>query len=427
MKAPRNGSQAWTAVRIGDIGRVVTGKTPPTVRQELFGEQYPFITPTDIDGGARMPETDRFLSEAGRAYQRNLLLPERTIGFVCIGATIGKACLTDRPSFTNQQLNSVIVDRTRHDPDFVYYALKHAAGEIKARAGGAATPIVSKALFSDFRLIVPELDEQRRIAAILSAYDELIENNSRRIAILEEMARTLYREWFVHFRFPGHEKVRMVDSALGKIPEGWAVKPLREICELVMGQSPKSEFYNEDGDGLPFHQGVSDFGDHFPVDRIYCTALNRVAEEDDVLFSVRAPVGRINVATKRIVIGRGLCAVRNRESQQNFTLYQLKDRFGEEDMMGGGTIFKAVTKRDVEEIRLLVPGEPWRSAFETHATPLRLQMRALTLKNANLRTTRDFLLPKLVSGEIDVSDLDIAVPESSPETPAAGDAVAGAR
>ena len=130
------------------------------------------------------------------------------------------------------------------------------------------------------------------------------------------LAQALYREWFVHFRFPGHEKVRLVDSPLGKIPEGWHHKTLIEMAGITMGQSPKSIYYNLDRKGLPFHQGVRDFGSRFPSHKVYCTVQNRLAEPGDILFSVRAPVGRINIAKDRIIIGRGLAAIRSRFGQQ---------------------------------------------------------------------------------------------------------------
>ena len=120
----------WRDIAIGELGKVVTGKTPPTSRLELFGEDYPFITPTDIDGSSHLVRTERFLSEEGCHYQKTLLLPSSTVCFVSIGATIGKICLTDRPSFTNQQINSVVVNG-QNDARFVYYLLKHEAEKIK--------------------------------------------------------------------------------------------------------------------------------------------------------------------------------------------------------------------------------------------------------------------------------------------------------
>ena len=257
------------------------------------------------------------------------------------------------------------------------------------------------------KIFCPPLPTQRKIATILSTYDDLIENNTRRIKILEDMAQTLYQEWFVHFRFPGHENVPMVESPLGPIPQGWEVKQLGEICDVLMGQSPKSDFYNETGKGLPFHQGVTDFGQRFPTDRVYCTVKKRIAEVGDILFSVRAPVGRINVANKKIVIGRGLSAIRSKSGNQAFMHQQLKDKFQEEDTMGSGTIYNAITKSDLLSIQLLKPAKLIVANFEEAAEPISLELANLTIKNTNLRQTCDLLLPKLISGEIDVSELDI--------------------
>jgi type I restriction enzyme S subunit len=165
--------------RIGSLGRVVTGKTPPSARPELFGEDYPFLTPTDIDGQRRYIEAERSLSPGGRDFQPTLLLPPKTVCVVCIGATIGKVCMTGHPSFTNQQINSIIVNEAEHDAFFVYYLLTTLRDELKSNAGGAATPIINKTAFSEIEVGVPPLPIQRRVACILSAYDELIENNLR--------------------------------------------------------------------------------------------------------------------------------------------------------------------------------------------------------------------------------------------------------
>ena len=267
--------------------------------------------------------------------------------------------------------------------------------------------------FPDFSITVPPLPAQRKIAAILSAYDDLIENNLRRIKILEEMAQNLYREWFVKFRFPGHQNARFTDSPLGPIPEGWEVGQLIDVCHLTMGQSPKSEFYNTNGIGLPFHQGVTDFGDRFPTERLYCTVEARIAEQGDILFSVRAPVGRINIAKTRMVIGRGLSAIRHKAAYQWFVFHLLKENFKEEDTMGGGTIFKSVTKNDMETIAFILPVEALVQQFEQLVEPSDNQIENLTRKNTILRRTRDLLLPRLISGEEDVSELDIAVPEEA--------------
>ena len=319
---------------------------------------------------------------------RRALITEREKGWLC-----GTGCL--RISLGN----SVI------DPRFLYYYLAQPTlvQWIHNQAVGATMPNLNTSIIRSIPIRYPPLSIQRKIAAILSAYDDLIENNTRRIAILEEMAQLIYREWFVHFRFPGHEDVEMVESGLGLVPEGWEVVKLKEVCHLTLGQSPPSKYYNEEGEGLPFHQGVADFGDRFPVDRRWCTITERTAEPGDVLFSVRAPVGRMNLARRKIVIGRGLHAIRSRTGHQAFIYQQLQEKFHEEDMMGGGTIFKSVTKRDMQNIDLLMPPRSHRERFEQLMRPVYRQLEVLTDRNEILRDMRNLLLPRLVSGQLDVS------------------------
>lgn len=300
---------------------------------------------------------------------------------------------------------------TRAVPRFYAYLFRSRLirDNLTAYGGGTNISNLNQKILNELVVPCPPLSDQAKIASILSAYDDLIENNLRHIKILEEMARLIYREWFVKFRFPGHKKVKLVDSPLGKIPEGWEVRSLGEECYLVMGQSPKSEFYNTIGEGLPFHQGVTDFGDRFPRDRIFCTVDNRVANSGDILVSVRAPVGRINLAHTKLIVGRGLCSIRNREGYQWFAFRQLREHFREEDLMGSGTIFKAVTKKDMESIPFLVPDDDYLEMIEQTLEPIEHNINTLSKKNITLRRTRDLLLPRLVSGEVDVSELDIAM------------------
>jgi type I restriction enzyme S subunit len=259
-------------------------------------------------------------------------------------------------------------------------------------------------LLKEMPIEVPPLPIQRRIAGILSSYDQLIENSQRRIKILEQMARSLYREWFVHFRYPGHENVPLVPSPLGEIPQGWVVKKLNDVCRLTMGQSPKSVFYNDVGNGIAFHQGVTDFGDRFPSDRLFCTAKGRIAEAGDILFSVRAPVGRMNIANKEIILGRGLSAIRHNHDHQAFLWEQLRNRFTKDDMMGNGAIFASVTKDDMQGIELVCPPRSLVEAATQHFEPFHSEIATLSQQIQNLRRTRDLLLPRLLSGQISLGE-----------------------
>ena len=283
-----------------------------------------------------------------------------------------------------------------NNPRFVYYFLK--VLRLAHYNVGNANPTLNRNHIHGLKIIIPPLNTQLKIASILSAYDDLIENNRQRIQLLEESARLLYKEWFVNFRFPGHENTKIVDG----VPEGWERKPLVEVAHLTMGQSPKSEFYNDAGDGLPFHQGVTNYGERFVSHKIYSTKITRLAESGDILCSVRAPVGRLNYTLDKIILGRGLCAIFSKFENQSFLFYQLKNYFFKEDIIGSGAIYAAVTKKDMETLELLKPPVNIVRSFEEISRPFDKQIKNLSEQNQKLAEARDFLLPRLITGEVEV-------------------------
>jgi len=405
----------WQTVKIRDYGRVVTGKTPSSKFPEHFGEDYPFITPTDMHYGRRVI-TERRISEDGSHQHKNQMLPANSVCFVCIGATIGKICITSEKSLTNQQINSVVVDPSKHNPFFVYYLLSTYTDKIKGIAGGAATPIVSKSAFEEVDAIAPPLITQKKIATVLSAYDDLIENNERRIKILEEMAQNFYREWFVKFCFPNHKKVKMVDSPLGKIPEGWEVKRLGEVTSLInRGVSPK---YDETSPSLVLNQKcirngrlslvearrhnskvppdkIIQFGDVL-INSTGVGTLGRVAQVCSELTGVTADshVSIVRPAASKVDIDYFGC-----------TLLGQEDAF--EHMGTGATGQTELARQRISDTSILLPPMKTQREFSDMVKPLRLLAINLSCRNSSLRQTRDLLLPRLISGQVNVSELDI--------------------
>ena len=397
-------------VRIGDLGRVVTGKTPPSSQPELFGELQPFLTPTDIDGFARYIEPARFLSPEGRDYQRRLMLPERAVCVVCIGATIGKVCMTNRPSFTNQQINSVIVNEDEYDPIFVYHLMTTLRDELKSNAGGAATPIINKTAFSEIEVNVPPLPVQRRIADILSAYDDQIENSQRRIKILESMARALYREWFVHFRFPGHESHSLVPSPLGDIPKGWEVKPFTEVASVLSGGTPKTdivEFWNGE---IPFFT-PRDAPDCFYVldtdKHVTELGVSKCASElyapDTVFITARGTVGKVALPSVPMAMNQSCYALRGKAgvSQRYLFLHTLQQVDYLKTNTGGAT-FDTIVVDTFRRMEVIMPPLDIVAVFTNVVDPIFEQVNLLQRQIQNLRRTRDLLLPRLLSGQIEV-------------------------
>ncbi|MCM1265160.1 MAG: restriction endonuclease subunit S [Candidatus Gastranaerophilales bacterium] len=289
----------------------------------------------------------------------------------------------------------------RIDPDYFVYLLRSASikNSMANYVSGSALPRIILKAFKKMKIkLIKDRLYQAKIASILSAYDDLIEKNNRKIEILQEMAEELYKEWFVRFRFPGYKTAKFTDG----IPDGWEVKHLGNIATIIMGQSPSSEFYNTNNEGLPFHQGVGSYGKLFLKDVIYSTEGNRIAEPNSIIFSVRAPVGRINRNLSRIILGRGVAAINSTDNYNEFLLYSLKDLFQMEDIIGGGTIFTSATKNDVESIKILYPAQDILESYNNIARNIEGQLRSLYLATCNLVTQRDLLLPRLMSGKLEV-------------------------
>ena len=305
------------------------------------------------------------------------------------GDTLGYPALVPRMLgrryLHNQRIGLVeIKEGAEADKRFLFYRLRASdyRHHILATASGSTVRHTSPGRIREFETTLPAITEQCAIAGVLGALDEKIEQNRRTARALERLARAIFRAWFVDFEpvkakaagaasFPSMPQpvfdalpTRFVDSEIGPVPEGWEVKTFSESILLTMGQSPPSEFYNESGEGLPFHQGVTDYGFRFPTHRVYCTTEGRIAEPEDVLLSVRAPVGRINVADRRLVLGRGLAGLRHRSDRQSFLRQQICHVFAEEDAIGDGTIYKAVTKRFLEQMLLLSPSKQAQEAFQ---------------------------------------------------------------
>lgn len=273
---------------------------------------------------------------------------------------------------------------------------------------GATMSSLNQDILRRLTFPAPSLATQKKIAAILSAYDDLIANNQRRITLLERMAEDIYREWFVRLRFPGHEDVKIEKG----VPHNWTPSTLSAIANFTMGQSPSSEYFNETGNGLPFHQGVGSYGQRYPRHETFCSVSGRKAKTGDILFSVRAPVGRLNIADQELVIGRGLAAIRHKQGFNGYLLYLLKVAFASEDIIGNGSIFNSVGKDELARLGVFEPNLALVEKFEALVLPIDRQIAALYQANATLKVTRDALLPRLIAGKLDVDGLDIKpVPE----------------
>lgn len=311
------------------------------------------------------------------------------------------------PAFVNHNIPfcferniALLHPNNRVIPKYLYYAVNNPIfyGNANNIANGSAQKLIPLSKLAGMEISVPPIERQETIVNILSAYDDLIENNQKQIKLLEEAAQRLYKEWFIDLRFPGHENVKIVDG----VPEGWEHKTFAQIADVVMGQSPKSEFYNQEERGLPFHQGVGSYGTRFVIDGTYSTSYTRIAEPGSILFSVRAPVGRLNITKNKVVIGRGLAAINHRSRMQSYLFYLLKERFFKDNIIGNGAIFASISKDELLGQKFVVPTDALVERFNAVANDVDTKIAGLAEQIALLTEARDRLLPKLMSGEMEV-------------------------
>ena len=283
---------------------------------------------------------------------------------------------------------------------YLYFWVKSSEGQsvLNNTTIGSSQKALTIASLKGLEIPCPPAPVQKRIVEILAGYDDLIENNQKQIKLLEEAAQRLYKEWFIDLRFPGHETTPIVDG----VPVGWREQSLYQIADVVMGQSPKSEYYNQVGEGLPFHQGVGSYGNRFVSDETYSTSFTRIAEAGSILFSVRAPVGRLNLTKNKVVIGRGLAAINHRRGAQSYLFYLLKEKFFRDDIIGNGSIFASISKEELLNQTFLIPIDSLVEQFNGIAGGIDKKIDILSEQIRLLTEARDRLLPKLMSGEIEV-------------------------
>lgn len=380
--------------------------------KEYVNEGIPVLKVTNCKSTGFQLDNLNYLSEKSREkYKKNNLI----IGDIIV-ATVGshpnlKESAAGRSCIVNSQVegfylnqNAVCIrtkDKRILSQKYLGYLCKCADFQhyIQSRGRGAANQMrIAISSIKEYSFTLPDFENQQYIADILSAYDDLIENNQKQIKLLEEAARRLYKEWFVDLHFPGHENTKIVDG----VPEGWNEKTLSQVANVIMGQSPKSEFYNSEKKGLPFHQGVGSYGVRFVMDDIYSTSYTRIAEPNSILFSVRAPVGRLNITKNKVVIGRGLAAINQTDGCQSYLYYLLKNKFFKDNIVGNGSIFASVSKDELLNQKFLIPERNLMMQFEKIVSQMDKQIENLDSKNKKLIEARDRLLPKLMSGEVEV-------------------------
>lgn len=391
----------WKTVKLSDLGEIVGGATPSTKCEDYYNGDVAWLTPKDLAGynNRFISRGERNITELGLKNCSSKLMPKHSILFTS-RAPIGYIAIAENTICTNQGFKSVVPNKKNYFM-FIYYLLKYNKERIEAMGSGTTFKEVSGSVMKSIEVTLPPLAEQKAIADTLSALDDKIELNNKMNKNLEEMAQAIFKSWFVDFEpFKDGE---FVDSELGRIPKGWRVVELGDIADITMGQSPNGSSYNETNNGTVFFQGRAEFGWRFPTKRLCTTEPKRYAEQGDILMSVRAPVGDINIALEKCCIGRGLSSISAKNNARSFLLYAVKNLKSRLNMFNSeGTVFGSINKDCLNGLSVIIPTFDLINKFELLVRPMDNKIEKNSIELCFLTTLRDTLLPKLMSGEIRV-------------------------
>ncbi|HNO74104.1 MAG TPA: restriction endonuclease subunit S [Nitrosomonas mobilis] len=415
----------WRGISLGKAcSKIGSGATPRGGKEAYLGGDTALIRSQNIYNDRFVHDGLVFIDNKQADELKNVVVEKGDVLLNITGDSVARCCQVDAdvlPARVNQHVAIIRPNAEVLDAAFLRYSLVSPSLQahlLALASAGATRNALTKTMIESLSIAAPSITEQRAIAHILGTLDDKIELNRRRNQTLEAMARALFKDWFVDFgpvraKIEGREPYLPADLwALfpdrlddeGK-PAGWEMRTVSECFSLTMGQSPPGDTYNDISDGLPFFQGRTDFGFRYPENRKYCSAPTRIANAEDTLVSVRAPVGDINLAWEKCCVGRGVAAIRHLSGARSFTYHatwSLQDELKQYEHTG--TVFGAINKNQFEAMELIEPSRALIDAYEHRIGPFDDKVRNNIAESRTLAQLRDTLLPKLISGELRIAD-----------------------
>ena len=459
----------FTNYKLNDLGKIITGKTPPSKVQNAFTQVgIPFVTPSDMNGGRFVEKTNRNLSDEGLNVVRNNLIPENSVAVSCIGSDMGKAIIIKTTSVTNQQINSIIVNE-KFNYLYIYYVLSTKQQELKNIASGSATPILNKTQFGNIEIKLPDRKYQDKVSNILDKFDNKIELNTQTNQTLEQIAQAIFKHWFIDFA-PVHAKANalaagaspeqaelaamaclsgktvekitalktqdptayhqlqqtaaafpseFVETEMGQVPKGWEVENIGNIADVIKGKSYKSneltnsttalvtlKSFNRGGgyriDGLKEYSGK-----YKPEQEVYAgeliIAYTDVTQAADIIGKPAMVMSNNNY--EHLVISLDVAVVRPKNKYLKYFLYCLAmtERFQQHTKsFCSGTTVLHLGKNAVPSFQFAMPNQKLLIDLDKKLRSIFEKINLNTQENESLTKTRDELLPRLLSGEIEL-------------------------
>lgn len=384
---------------ISELGEIITGKTPSTKNEENFGDQMPFLTPTDDMESRYVSNTIRKLSKKGIEVVRNKIIPKKSICVSCIGSQLGKVVITTEDTVTNQQINS-IVPNSNFNYLFLYYLMQREGRKLNYLSkNSTAVPIINKSEFSNLKVYAPSINNQIKIANILDSYDQKIETNNKIIANLEAQAQAIFKYYFIDFEPFADGK--FIDSDLGPIPEGWEVTNLGKVINIHDSKRiPLSKMQREQMEKIyPYYgaNGIIDYVDDYIFDGTYLL----MGEDGTVVDENNHPI--LNYVNGKIWVNNHAHVITGKNRSTEF-IYILLSQTNIQNIVTGAVQLK-INQTNLKSIKVINPPRNILDIYERNINSNFRLILKLRKQNQTLAQTRDALLPKLIAGEIDLEKI----------------------
>lgn len=404
----------WEIKQIEEICTIVTsGGTPKSTTSSFYyPKEVPWLKTGEVNY-CRIYDTETYISKEGLARSSAKLIPENSVIVAMYGNTAGRVAINKIQICTNQACCNLVINHDIADYQYVYYVLSNMYDKLVSLKNGAAQLNLNARALKAFEISFPDIETQKKIGQTLSAYDDLIENNQKQIKLLEEAAQRLYKEWFVDFRFPGYEDTKFIDG----IPEGWRKAKLNDVlAKITTGLNPRKNFVL--GSGENYYVTIKNMKDNNiylddKCDRIDDEALIKInkrsdLQKGDILFSGIGTMGRvylIGIPTDNWNVSESVFTMRANDNISKEMLYLLllsPDMQGYCDTHAHGVAQRGIRMADIKNYQFYLPVSEIIENFTNNAKPFTKKIQILQRQNILLTQARDRLLPKLMSGEIEV-------------------------
>lgn len=411
----------WKEVSLSELGKTITGKTPSSQYPEDFGDEVPFITPSDSFEKKYISKSERYLSRSGSDRLKDKIISSDSIMITCIGSAMGKVAKNSLPSVTNQQINSIIVNEN-FDSDYIYYLFKNNYAVFRnAASGSTAIPILNKTDFDNLRFKVElDLNQQRKMVSILSKIDDKIEINNQINQELEAMAKTLYDYWFVQFDFPD-QNGNPYKSSGGKmvyhpelkrqIPEGWGVAKVEDIAQTGSGGTPKStnSSYYIDGE-VPWinsgelSQTVITSTSNFITEEGLKNSNAKLFPSGTILVAMYgATAGKVSFLSFEASTNQAICAIMLSDVRMRYYLKNvIEDLYQYLVKLSTGSARDNLSQDMIKNIKVVTPSNEILDKYYHFSNNIIKELTKKQQENEQLTQLRDWLLPMLMNGQVKV-------------------------